>query len=177
MGCIIQISLFNDYRFVREIDFGKFQILTWNLSFSLKESLESKWLKYFEEVMHDPMNLGSHWSDVCWYLSDSTWNLWFNFLLAVFSVGGVPTSLWCPSRCTTFQICSFPAALPAITMHQTWISTGLCSTRGPCCRSTWSLPTSCSAKDFRPWCQLTTLWKEWVQETALNTILPVSNKN
>lgn len=61
-------------------------------------------------------------------------------------------------------------------MHQTWISTGSCSTRGPCCPSTWSLQTSCSAKDFRPWCQLTTLWKEWVQETTVNTILLVGNK-
>lgn len=70
----------------------------------------------------------------------------------------------------------FPPALPAITMHQTWISTGSCSTQGPCCLSTWSLQTSCNARDFRPWCQLTTLWKEWVQETTVNVFLLVSIK-
>jgi len=75
-----------------------------------------------------------------------------------------------------FRSFPFLPALPATTMRQTWTSTGSCSTRGPCCLSTWSLQMSCSAKDFRPWCQLMTLWKEWVQETTVNSILFIGNK-
>lgn len=131
-------------------------------------------------MIYEPMKLGSHWSDVCWYLTleipATTWNMWFNCLLAIPVLEESPPSSNACDAAQLFRSFLFLPALPAITMHQTWISTGSCSTRDPCCPSTWSLQTSCSAKDFRPWCQLTTLWKEWVQETTVNTILLVGNK-
>ena len=125
-------------------------------------------------------SLESHWRDVCWYLileiPATTWNMWFNCLLAIPVLEEFPPSSNACDAAQLFRSFLFLPALPAITMHQTWISTGSCSTQGPCCLSTWSLQTSCSAKDFRPWCQLMTLWKEWVQETTVNTILLVGNK-
>lgn len=99
-----------------------------------------------------------------------------NWLLAISVLEEFPRSSHACDAAQLFRSFLFLPALPAITMHQTWISTGSCSTRGPCCLSTWSLQTSCSAKDFRPWCQSTTLWKEWVQETTVNTILLICNK-